>query len=189
MFRAGAWIKLALMGVPPYLFECSVARQRTIFFCVTLYNKLYKCNFYSKISTPQTRGRKRTNNEPMNLNRVLLIGNLTGDPELFETGKTKIVNASLATHQFYENAQEEKQQVTTFVDLKIWGITAENFAKLVRRGKEILVEGTLRQDRWEDEKGNKRSKLYVNVLTWQFAQRKNEDSTAKAPANGLAKKR
>ena len=125
----------------------------------------------------------------MNLNRVLLIGNLTGDPELFETGKTKIVNASLATHQFYENGQEEKQQLTTFVDLKVWGMAAENFAKLVRRGQEVFVEGTLRQDRWEDEKGNKRSKLYVNVSNWQIAQRKNDELAAKAPANGLTKKR
>jgi single-strand DNA-binding protein len=125
----------------------------------------------------------------MNINRVLLIGNLTVDPELFEAGKTKIVNASLATHQFYENGQQERQQVTTFVDLKIWGASAENFAKLARRGQEILVEGSLRQDRWEDDQGNKRSKLYVNVLSWQFAQRKNDEPAVKAPGNGVATKR
>ena len=125
----------------------------------------------------------------MNINRVLLIGNLTGDPELFETGKTKIVNASLANHQFYENGQEERQEVTTFVELKIWGASAENFAKLARRGQEIFVEGSLRQDRWEDDKGNKRSKLYVNVLTWQFVQRKNDESAAKPSGMSLAKKR
>jgi single-strand DNA-binding protein len=125
----------------------------------------------------------------MNINRVLLIGNLTGDPELFETGKTKIVNASLANHQFYENGQEERQEVTTFVELKIWGASAENFAKLARRGQEIFVEGSLRQDRWEDDKGNKRSKLYVNVLSWQFAQRKNDESAAKPSGTSLTKKR
>ena len=125
----------------------------------------------------------------MNINRVLLIGNLTADPELFEAGKTKIVNASLANHQFYENGQEERQEVTTFVELKIWGASAENFAKLARRGQEIFVEGSLRQDRWEDDKGNKRSKLYVNVLSWQFAQRKNDESAAKVSGTSLAKKR
>ena len=125
----------------------------------------------------------------MNINRVLLIGNLAGDPELFETAKTKIVNASLANHQFYENGQEERQEVTTFVELKIWGASAENFAKLARRGQEIFVEGSLRQDRWEDDKGNKRSKLYVNVLSWQFAQRKNDESAAKVSGTSLAKKR
>jgi single-strand DNA-binding protein len=125
----------------------------------------------------------------MNINHVLLIGNLTGDPELFETGKTKIVNASLANHQFYENGQEKRQEVTNFVELKIWGASAENFAKLARRGQEIFVEGSLRQDRWEDDKGNKRSKLYVNVLSWQFAQRKNDESAAKVSGTSLAKKR
>ena len=125
----------------------------------------------------------------MTLNRVLLIGNLTADPELLEAGKTKIVNSSLANYQFYENGQEERQEVTTFVEVKIWGVSAENFAKFARRGQEILVEGSLRQDRWEDDQGNKRSKLYVNVLTWQFAQRKNDESPAKTPGNGLVKKR
>jgi single-strand DNA-binding protein len=125
----------------------------------------------------------------MNINRVLLIGNLTVDPELFEAGKTKIVNASLASHQFYENGQEERQQMTTFVELKIWGASAENFAKLARRGQEILVEGSLRQDRWEDDQGNKRSKLYVNVSSWQFAQRRSDELGTKVPGNGAAKKR
>jgi single-strand DNA-binding protein len=125
----------------------------------------------------------------MTINRVLLIGNLTVDPELIEAGKTKIVNASLANHQFFENGQEERQEVTTFVEIKIWGSSAENFAKFARRGQEILVEGSLRQDRWEDDQGNKRTKLYLNVLSWQFAQRKNEESGAKAPGNGFAKKR
>src|ERR1700733_5390179 len=114
----------------------------------------------------------------MTINRVLLIGNLTGDPELVDAGKSKVVNASLANHQFFENGQEERQEVTTFVEIKIWGSSAENFAKFARRGQEILVEGSLRQDRWEDDKGNKRAKLYLNVSTWQFAQRRNEESVA-----------
>ena len=126
---------------------------------------------------------------PMTINRVLLIGNLTGDPELIEVGKSKIVNASLASHQFFENGQEERQEVTTFVEIKIWGSSAESFAKFARRGQEILVEGSLRQDRWEDDQGNKRTKLYLNVMSWQFAQRKNEESGGKAPGTGFAKKR
>ena len=124
----------------------------------------------------------------MNINRVLLVGNLTADPEIAEAGKTKVVNASLASHQYFENATEERQEVTTYVDLKVWGPSAENFAKFARRGREIFVEGSLRQDRWEDDQGKKRSKLYVNVLTWQFAQRKNDDASTKAPPNGTAKK-
>ena len=81
----------------------------------------------------------------MNLNRVVIIGNLTADPEIFEVGKTKIVNASIAHHQFYEHGQEERQEVTTFVELKIWGSSAElspgtpgvarKFSSRVRCGK------------------------------------------------------
>ena len=80
--------------------------------------------------------------------------------------------------------------MTTFVEVKIWGGSAENFARHARRGQEILVEGSLRQDRWEDEQGNKRSKLYLNVLSWQFCQRKVEEpTTAKVLDKGMAKKR
>jgi single-strand DNA-binding protein len=125
----------------------------------------------------------------MNINRVLLAGNLTADPEIVEAGKTRVVNASLANHQYYDNGTEEKQQLTNYIDLKLWGNSAENFAKLARRGQEIFVEGSLRQDRWEDDQGKKRSKVFVNVSSWQFAQRKSDEPASKAPANGLAKKR
>jgi single-strand DNA-binding protein len=125
----------------------------------------------------------------MNINRILFTGNLTADPELVDAGKTKVVNATLAGNEFYYDREEERQQVTTFVDIKIWGAAAENFAKLTRRGQEIFVEGSLRQDRWEDNEGNKRSKLYVNVLSWQFTQRKPDEAIAKTAANGLARKR
>jgi single-strand DNA-binding protein len=123
----------------------------------------------------------------MNINRVLLNGNLTADPEIVEVGKSRVVNATLASHQSYENANEERQEVTTFIDIKIWGPSAENFAKFARRGREFFVEGSLRQDRWEDDQGKKRSKVYVHVLSWQFAQRKNDDPPSKAPANGPTK--
>jgi single-stranded DNA-binding protein len=52
---------------------------------------------------------------------------------------------------------------------------------------EIFVEGSLRQDRWEDDEGKRRSRLYVNVLSWQFTQRKPEES--KTLGNGPARKR
>ena len=123
----------------------------------------------------------------MNINRILFTGNLTADPELVDVGQTKVVNAALAGNEFYYDENEERQQVTTFVDLKIWGAAAENFARLARRGQEIFIEGSLRQDRWEDDEGRKRSRLYLNVVSWQFTQRKAGES--KTAANGLAQKR
>ena len=102
----------------------------------------------------------------MNINRILFTGNLTADPELVDVGQTKVVNAALAGNEFYYDENEERQQVTTFVDLKIWGAAAENFARLARRGQEIFIEGSLRQDRWEDDEGRKQSRLYLNVVSW-----------------------
>jgi len=104
-----------------------------------------------------------------------------------DAGQTKVVNAALAGNEFYYDENEERQQVTTFVDLKIWGAAAENFARLAQRGQEIFVEGSLRQDRWEDDQGRKRSRLYVNGLSWEFTQRKAEEP--KSLANEQARKR
>ena len=131
--------------------------------------------------------KKENKTQHMNINRILFTGNLTADPELVDAGQTKVVNAALAGNEFYYDENEERQQVTTFVDLKIWGAAAENFARLARRGQEIFVEGSLRQDRWEDDEGRKRSRLYLNVVSWQFTQRKAGES--KTAANGLAQKR
>jgi single-strand DNA-binding protein len=117
----------------------------------------------------------------MIINRIFFTGNLTADPQLVEVGKSKVVNGSLANNEYYTDESNERQQITTFLDIKIWGAPAENFAKLARQGQEFFVEGTVRQDRWEDDQGNKRSKTYIRVSNWQFTQRK-ADSPSAAPA-------
>jgi single-strand DNA-binding protein len=116
----------------------------------------------------------------MNLNKALFVGNLTSDPELVYTPKgTAVVNAALGVNEFYTPEDGERQQITTFIDIKVWGPSAENFAKLAKKGQEILIDGCIRQDNWEDkETGQKRSKLYVRADGWQFTQRK---ATATTP--------
>jgi len=65
----------------------------------------------------------------------------------------------------------------------VWGPSAENFAKLAKKGQEILIDGSIRQDTWEDkESGQKRSKLYVRADGWQFTQRKVAAPEAPTPA-------
>ncbi|HEV3209866.1 MAG TPA: single-stranded DNA-binding protein [Chthoniobacterales bacterium] len=121
----------------------------------------------------------------MMINRIFFTGNLTADPELIEVGKSKVVNGSLANNEFYTDDSNERQQITTYLDIKIWGAPAENFAKLAKQGQEFFVEGMMRQDRWEDDQGNKRSKTYIRVSNWQFTQRKSEgSSSAPAKPNG-----
>ena len=66
--------------------------------------------------------------------------------------------------------------------MRVWGASGENFAKLAQKGQEILIDGSIRQDSWEDkESGQKRSKLYVRADSWQFTQRK-PSVPAPAPA-------
>jgi single-strand DNA-binding protein len=126
----------------------------------------------------------------MNLNKALFVGNLTADPELIHTPKgTAVVNASVAVNEFYTAEDGERQQITTFIDIKVWGPSAENFAKLARKGQEIFVDGSIRQDTWEDkESGQKRSKLYVRADGWQFTQRKAPAPAPVAEAKSKGKK-
>ena len=126
----------------------------------------------------------------MNLNKALFVGNLTADPELIHTPKgTAVVNASVAVNEFYTAEDGERQQITTFIDIKVWGPSAENFAKLAKKGQEILVDGSIRQDTWEDkESGQKRSKLYVRADAWQFTQRKAPAPAPVAEAKSKGKK-
>jgi single-strand DNA-binding protein len=123
----------------------------------------------------------------MILNDLKIIGNLVNDPEVRFTPKgTPVANFSLGINETYR-VDDEKRQVTTFVDVQVWGPSAENFGKLVRKGQEVFVEGALRQDHWEDKQtGQNRSKLYVKAERWQFTQyRRQEDSTEGASAEDI----
>src|SRR5258707_14752301 len=107
----------------------------------------------------------------MILNDIKIIGNLVNDPEVRFTPKgTPVANFSLGINETYR-VDDEQRQITTFVDVQVWGPSAQNFANLVRKGQEIFIEGSLRQDRWEDKQtGQNRSKLYVKAERWQFTQ-------------------
>src|ERR1700719_3299270 len=120
----------------------------------------------------------------MNLNKILIIGNLTADPELRYTPSGKaVLSASVANNESYTDAQGQDQKITTFVNLEVWGKPAENFSKLVKKGQELFVEGKLRMDEWTDKQTNaRRTRLFVLVENWQFTQyRRQEDSTPDAP--------
>jgi single-stranded DNA-binding protein len=60
----------------------------------------------------------------MVINRIFFTGNLTADPELVDLGKNKVVNGTLANNEFYTDESNERQQVTTYLDIKIWGTPA-----------------------------------------------------------------
>jgi len=98
-----------------------------------------------------------------NLNKVMLIGNLTRDPELRYTPSGKAVtDVSIAINRVWVNDQGQKQEDTTFVDVTLWGRQAELAQQYLTKGRGIYVEGRLQMDTWDDKAtGQKRSKLKV----------------------------
>jgi len=105
-----------------------------------------------------------------NLNKVMLIGNLTRDPELRHTPKgTAVSEISLAINRRWTNDQGQKQEETTFVEVTLWGRQAEVVQQYVTKGSPIYIEGRLQLDSWDDkETGKKRSKLRVIGESFEF---------------------
>ncbi len=103
-------------------------------------------------------------------NKVLLMGNLTRDPEVKHTSNNRaVVNFGLAVNHRYKTADGERREEVTFIDCEAWGFTAENIGKFFAKGRPIFVEGRLKLDTWEDRNdGSKRSKLKVVIDNFQF---------------------
>ena len=96
-------------------------------------------------------------------NKVILLGNLTRDPELKYTPKgTAVAQIGLAVNRVYSNEQGEKVEEVTFVDVDLFGRTAEIANEYLRKGRPVLIEGRLKLDSWDDKQtGQKRSRLKI----------------------------
>lgn len=105
-----------------------------------------------------------------NLNKVMLIGNLTRDPEVRYTPSGKAVaDISLAINRVWNNDAGQKQEETTFVDITLWGRQAELAQQYLTKGRGVYIEGRLQMDSWDDkETGKKRTKLKVVGDNLQF---------------------
>ena len=103
-------------------------------------------------------------------NKVLLMGNLTRDPQLkFLPSQTPVVEFGIACNRKFKTAQGEEREEVTFVDVSAFGRTAEVINQYFTKGKPIFIEGRLRYDSWEDKQGGgKRSRLTVIVDNFQF---------------------
>ncbi len=102
-------------------------------------------------------------------NKVILMGNLTRDPELRVTPKgTAVCQIGVAVNQTYKDKDGNSREETTFVDVDVFGRQAEVIAKYMSKGRPILVEGRLKLDSWETKEGDKRSKLKVVLENFQF---------------------
>ncbi len=98
-----------------------------------------------------------------NLNKVMLIGNLTRDPEIKYTPKgMAIAQLGLAINRNWTNDGGEKQEETTFVDVDLFGRLAEIAGEYLKKGRPVYIEGRLRLESWDDKQsGQKRTKMKV----------------------------
>jgi single-strand DNA-binding protein len=105
-----------------------------------------------------------------NLNKVMLIGNLTRDPELRHTPKgSAVADLGLAVNRKVQDGNGGWKDETTFVDVTVWGSSAENAHKYLTKGRGVFIEGRLQMDVWDDKAtGQKRSKLKVVADNLQF---------------------
>ena len=122
-------------------------------------------------------------------NRVVLMGNLTRDPEVRKTPSgTMVTDLGLACNETYKGSDGESKERVCFVDVVAWDRQADICGKYLRKGRPILVEGRLQLDQWETDKGEKRSRLRVRADRIQFLSqghaqgRKTEDTEKAASA-------
>ncbi len=118
------------------------------------------------------------------LNRVILMGNLTRDPDLRVTSNgNSICKISIALNRSYKLQDGTTREETTFVDVDVFGKQAEVVSKYFNKGKPILLEGRLRFDTWETNNGEKRSKLNVVMENFQFVGGRSESD--EGPGNNF----
>ena len=110
------------------------------------------------------------------LNKVLLMGNLTRDPELRRLPSgTAVTELGLALNRSYTGKDGERREEVTFVDVTVWDRTAENCCQYLKKGKSVHIEGYLKMDTWDDKTtGEKRSKLKIQADHVQFLDRKDD---------------
>jgi len=102
-------------------------------------------------------------------NKVLLLGNLTRDPQLSYTpSQTAVVDLGLATNRRWTGQDGSQRDETCFVDCRAFGRLAENINKFFSKGKPIFLEGRLTYDAWTAQDGSKKSRLRVTIENFQF---------------------
>lgn len=118
-------------------------------------------------------------------NKVILLGNLTRDPETRVTANDlTICKMGLAVSRSFSTRDGERREETTFVDVDAFGRQAEVITKYLRKGSPIMIEGRLRLDQWETNDGQKRNKLCVVLENFQFVGGRDDNSNSGGGSGG-----
>jgi single-strand DNA-binding protein len=124
-----------------------------------------------------------------NFNKVLIMGNLTRDPDVrTTTSGMKIAKLGLAVNRRFRTRDDEAREETTFVDIDAFGKQAEIIERYCQKGSPLFVEGRLRLDQWESNTGEKRSKLSVVLENFQFLGSSQSQDHGSASESGSSKK-
>lgn len=108
------------------------------------------------------------------LNKVMLIGNLTKDPESRAAGQYSIASFSIAVNRRSKGGDGQMKEEVSFFDCEAWNKTGELVMQYLKKGRTVLVEGRLQQDRWEAQDGQKRNKIKIVAENVQFLSPKAE---------------
>lgn len=109
----------------------------------------------------------------MSINKVILVGRLTADPELRKTDSgNKVCNLRLATNESWTDKAGKRQERAEFHRVTAWGKIAESTAEYTRKGSLVYVEGSLRTSQWDDQQGVRRYSTDVNARSIQFLDRR-----------------
>jgi single-strand DNA-binding protein len=115
-------------------------------------------------------------------NKVILIGNLTKNPELrYTPSGTPVASFGLAVNRRFRQGEELKEEVC-YIDIVVFGKQAEHCGQYLSKGSGIVVDGRLQQRRWESEDGQKRSKHEVVAQTVTFLPKRSEPGGAESSA-------
>ena len=118
------------------------------------------------------------------MNKVIIRGNLGGDPDLKElSGDTKVAKFNVAVTEKYRNQDGTEVKNTTWFSIEVWNKMAEVVCKYLKKGSDVLVEGKFATEKWNDEEGNPKVKYVIKASAIEFLDkvRNNEAVTDEAP--------
>ena len=119
-------------------------------------------------------------------NKVILIGNLTRDPEMRYTPQgTSVCNFGIAVNRKFKQGDDVKEEVT-FINVVVFGKQADTCGQYLNKGSAVLIEGRLQERRWETEDGQKRSKHEVVAQSVRFLSKKQGASDVEGPGGGFS---
>ena len=124
----------------------------------------------------------------MSINRVVLSGNLTRDPELRQAGSTTVLQLGIAVNERFKNSQTDQwEDRPNYFDVLIWGRRGEALSRHLTKGQKIALEGRLRWSHWDDKNtGSKRSKVEIVADSVDFMSGPREGGAQEPAGNNFA---